>query len=73
MNIATVEINKLWLSQKEARSYLGVSNDWLEERRNTGALHYSKVGKTIFYIKTEIDSLIRKHAITGKNVFMTIR
>ena len=68
-----VNINKLWMSQKEARAYLGVSKDWLEDKRETGVLHYSKVGNTIFYMKSEIDSLIRNSAITGIQLFKALR
>lgn len=61
--------DKLFLSQKEAIGYLGVSKDWFEKRRDEGELHYSKVGNTIFYIKSEIDNLIVNGAIVGKSRF----
>ncbi|MBR1448324.1 MAG: helix-turn-helix domain-containing protein [Prevotella sp.] len=57
--------DKIWMSQKEAQKYLGVSKDWLKERRLDGRLHYSMVGTTAFYIKSEIDALIRRNAVTG--------
>jgi hypothetical protein len=67
MEVKTVKIDtkKLWMSQKETMRYLGVSNDWLKEKRLSGTLHYSKVGTTVFYIKTEVDNLIKRNAITG--------
>lgn len=67
MEVKTVKIDtrKLWMSQKETMKYLGVSKDWLKEKRLSGTLHYSKVGTTVFYIKTEVDNLIKRNAITG--------
>jgi excisionase family DNA binding protein len=70
--VAKVVTKKLWLSNAEAARYLGVSKDWLKDRRENGTLHYSKVGNTIFYIKKEIDDLIRNNAVSGRNLFRTI-
>lgn len=61
--------DKLWLSQKEASKYIGMSKDWLEARREEGVLHYSKVANAIFYIKSEIDRLITDGACSGRQVF----
>lgn len=72
MKVAKIDTRKLWLSNKEAAKYLGVSKDWLKDRRENGTLHYSVVGNTIFYIKKEIDSLIVANAISGKSVFEDI-
>lgn len=71
MKQVKVDTNRLWLSNKEAAKYLGVSKDWLNDRRLDGTLHYSKVGNTIFYIKKEIDDLIRKNAVSGVSHFKT--
>ena len=65
----TVDAHRLWLSNKEAQKYLGVSKEWLKDRRLDGTLHYSMVGKTIFYIKSEIDNLVRYNAVTGRRNF----
>lgn len=75
MNIKTVQVDarKLWMSQKEAQKYLGVSRSWLKEKRLNGLLHYSMVGTTAFYIKSEIDGLIRQNAVTGVNIFNEVR
>ena len=64
-----VDSTRLWLSNKEAARYLGVSKDWLKDRRENGTLHYSVVGNTIFYIKREIDELIRRGAVSGADKF----
>lgn len=70
MKVCQIDTRKLWLSQKEAAKYLGVSKDWLRDRRNDGKLHYSVVGNTIFYIKSEIDKLIISGAISGRTLFI---
>ena len=72
MKVAKIDTRRLWLSNKEAAKYLGVSKDWLKDRREDGMLHYSVVGNTIFYIKKEIDRLIAANAISGKSVFEDI-
>ena len=69
----SVDTTRLWMSQKEAQKYLGVSKDWLKDRRENGTLHYSMVGNTAFYIKSEIDRLIRECAVTGKSIFNSTR
>lgn len=70
MKVCQVDVKKLWLSSKEAKKYLGVSKDWLKDRRNEGKLHYSVVGNTIFYIKSEIDRLVVSGAISGRTLFL---
>ncbi len=72
MRITKINITKLWMSNKEAAAYLGVSKDWLKDRRNEGRLHYSVVGNTIFYIKQEIDNIIKNGAVSGKSLFKKI-
>ncbi|SHL75141.1 Helix-turn-helix domain-containing protein [Xylanibacter ruminicola] len=69
IKIAKVDTNRLWISNKDAAAYLGVSKDWLKDRRNEGKLHYSVVGNTIFYIKKEIDNLIMAGAVSGRQHF----
>ena len=73
IKVAKVDVRKLWMSQKEAMKYLGVSKDWLKERRLQGTLHYSLVGTTAFYIKAELDDIIRRGAVTGVNIFKSHR
>lgn len=38
MKVVKVDCQKLWLSNKEAAKYLGVSKDWLRDRRESGVL-----------------------------------
>ena len=72
MKQCKVDTRRLWLSQRDAAKYLGVSKDWLNSRRLDGTLHFSKVGHTIFYIKSEIDNLIRDNAVSGKQIFRNV-
>lgn len=72
MKQCKVDTRRLWLSQRDAARYLGVSKDWLNSRRLDGTLHFSKVGNTIFYIKSEIDNLIKDNAVSGKQIFKKI-
>ena len=69
LKVAKIDTRRLWLSNKEAVKYLGVSKDWLKERRENGTLHYAVVGNTIFYIKKEIDRLIANNAVSGTSIF----
>ena len=73
MKQVQVDCKKLWMSQKEAMKYLGVSRDWLRDRILDGRLHFSCVGKTTFYIKSEIDRIVRENAVTGVNHFRETR
>ena len=69
MKVAKIDTRRLWLSNRDAAKYLGVSKDWLKERRENGTLHYAVVGNTIFYIKKEIDRLIANNAVSGTSIF----
>lgn len=73
-NVANVvNVRKIWMSQKEAMKYLGVSKDWLKDRRDAGILHYSMVGNTTFYLKSEIDNLVVGGVVIGKSLFTKAR
>ena len=61
MKQATVtQIEKIWLSNKEAQVYLGVGMDFLKNLRSSGRISFFKVGTTVFYRKRDIDRLMRK-------------
>ena len=72
VKIVKIDTRRLWLSNREAAKYLGVSKDWLNDRRLDGTLHFSKVGNTIFYIKSEIDNMIRDNAVSGRQIFRSV-
>ncbi len=64
MKQATVTaIEKIWLSNKEAQAYLGVGMEFFKSLRSSGQLPYSKVGKTVFYRKRDIDRLIAANRV----------
>ena len=69
LKVAKIDTRRLWISNRDAAKYLGVSKDWLKERRENGTLHYAVVGNTIFYIKKEIDRLIANNAVSGTSIF----
>lgn len=61
---ATVtQIEKIWLSNKEAQAYLGVGIDFLKNLRSSGRISFFKVGTTVFYRKRDIDRLIEKNRV----------
>ena len=53
-------IEKLFLTNKEAQAYLGVSPDFLKDLRSNARISYSKVGKMIWYEKKDLDNLVKK-------------
>ena len=64
MKQATVTaIEKIWLSNKEAQAYLGVGMEFFKSLRANGQLPSSKVGKTVFYRKRDIDRLIAANRV----------
>ncbi len=54
------EIEKTWLSSKEAQAYLGMSPDFLKDLRQDGMLAYYKIRNAVFYRKADIDRLVEK-------------
>lgn len=56
----TVQIEKTWLSNKEAQAYLGMSSDFLKDLRQDGLLAYYKVRNAVFYRKEDIDRLVER-------------
>ncbi len=63
-NEATIKvrlIDKVWLSNKEAQVYLGMSPDFFRALRESGELPFYMIGhKAIFYKKSDIDTLLEK-------------
>jgi excisionase family DNA binding protein len=49
--------NSQWFRTKDAMSYLNVSNGTLQNLRNSGKLKFKKVGGTVYYCKSELDTL----------------
>lgn len=57
------KVNKIWLTNKEAQIYLGMSADYLRYLRLDGQLHFYKLRGVIFYKKSDIDKLIETHKV----------
>lgn len=66
-------VQKVWMSQKEAMAYLGVSRDWLKDRRNSGRLSFSVDDGTTFYVKSELDRIVVDGAVVGRARFQAAR
>lgn len=58
-----VQIEKIWLSNKEAQAYLGVGMDFFKNLRSSGRISFFKVGTTVFYRKRDIDRLVEANRV----------
>ena len=56
----TIEIDKVWLNNKEAQAYLGMSADFFKDLRANAQIRFYKVRGAIFYKKSDIDRLVEK-------------
>ena len=56
------KIIKVWLTEKEAQDYLGIGRTSLWKLRREGSLHYSIVGKKVYYHKPSIDDLLLRNS-----------
>ena len=60
-------VERIWLSNKEAQVYLGMSQDFFHQLRRTGQLAYYQVGnKAVFYKKEDIDRLLENSLVKIK-------
>lgn len=50
-----------YISEDEAKRQLGRKTTWFWNLRTTGILPFSKIGKKIFYLKSDIKKLIEKN------------
>ena len=50
---------KSWLTNAEALEYLGLSKATLSRFRSSGKLPYSKVGKSVYYRRSDLDKLLQ--------------
>lgn len=65
MNKSTViPVERIWFTNRDAQSYLGVSLDFLKRLRAQGRLSFYKVGGTVFYRKRDIDRLLSSSRVT---------
>jgi len=52
-----------YISESEAQTLLNKGSTWFWKMRTEGKIGYTKVGNSIFYLKTEIDELLDKNFI----------
>lgn len=58
-----VEVEKVWLSTKEAAKYLGMSESFIGNLRREGVLPHSRIGNASFFKKTDIDWMLEQHKV----------
>lgn len=58
-----MDVQKVYLSFREAMMYLGVSKDFLNIRRLNGDIPYYKVGHMVWYKKSDLDALVENNRI----------
>lgn len=57
------QVEKIWLTNADLQTYLGVSIDFIKDLRRDGLLHFYKLRGTIFYKKKDIDKLMESHRV----------
>lgn len=59
-------IERVWLTQKDAAEYLGVSIDYIKELRLSGQISFYQPtnGKLVFLKKKDIDHWIERSRVT---------
>jgi excisionase family DNA binding protein len=66
----TTQSEKPWLTNAEAMAYLGLSRPTLSRYRATGRLRYSKIGKNIYYRRSDIEAILEsslRSSTTGRS------
>lgn len=58
-----VATQKIWLSRREVRHYLDVSDEWIAKYLY-GECHVYHAGNKMFFKQTEIDRYIERNRIT---------
>lgn len=61
-----IPIERVWLTQKDAAEYLGVSIDYIKELRLSGQISFYQPtnGKLVFLRKKDIDHWIERSRVT---------
>lgn len=57
------EVDKIWLSTKEAAKYLGVGATYIADLRKEGLLKHCMVRNTAFFLKQDIDDFIESNRV----------
>ena len=58
-----LEVQRTWMTIKDAAAYLGVSRDFVRDIISDGELHTYRLRHTIFLRKEEIDALLQGNRI----------
>lgn len=58
-----VEIQKTWLSAREAKAYLDCSDEVLKGLRDDAQVSFSRIGSKIYYNLNSIDKLLNKNKV----------
>lgn len=56
-------VDKLWFTQKDAASYLGMSVKTISRLREQGKLPWYQLDRTVLLKKDDIDRLIERHRV----------
>ena len=57
------EIEKVFLTDKEAQVYLGVSQSTMKRFRASLLVNYYKIGGLIWYKKSDLDRMVMSHSV----------
>ena len=60
--LAVDQLQREWMSQREAEEYLGLGRHSLLRYRNRGELVYSQPGKKIMYRRGDLDAFLERHS-----------
>lgn len=52
------ELKKKWVTTRELMVYLGVSEEYIKDLRDTASIPFYKLRRKVFYKLSEIDRLI---------------
>lgn len=56
-------VKKTWLSKEEAMSYLGCSEDYLDDLRNNAQFTFARRKKMIWYELGSIERFFKRHIV----------
>lgn len=56
-------VDKLWFTQKDAASYIGMSVKTISRLREQGKLPWYQLDRTVLLKKDDIDRLVERHRV----------
>lgn len=57
------DVEKVWLSTREAARYIGVGTTYIADLRKEGQLRHCMVKNTAFFRKDDIDAFLEAHRV----------